>query len=164
MKIVVTYSVLLLAILVAVSCKNEPKKVIKTEPIVFKKEGELSIYKQATDSLITTFEIEIADSDYETETGLMYRQGMDKNHGMLFIFPEVAMHSFYMKNTAFPLDILFITEEFKIASLQENASPFDERGLSSKIPVKYVLEINAGMIEELSVQVGDSITFKKIGA
>lgn len=158
-------AVVLLSISLSIlACKQEPKKTIKTEPVVFKKEGELSIYKQATDSLTTKFDIEIAETDYETETGLMYRQAMDRNHGMLFIFPDVAMHSFYMKNTEFPLDLLFITADFKIGSLQENAKPLDERGLSSKVPIKYVLEINAGMVQQLLLQVGDSISYKKTGS
>jgi len=126
------------------SCKDEGKKTIKTTEVVFSKEGNLTIYKAETDSVLTKLDIEIAESDYETQTGLMYRKGMEQNQGMLFIFPDVALHSFYMKNTQFPLDIIYLDEHLKIASFQENAKPFDETGLSSIVPVKYVLEVNAG--------------------
>ncbi len=144
------------------SCKEAPKTAIKTEPVTFKKEGELTLYRTEKDSVLTELDIEIADSDYETQTGLMYRSSMDKNHGMLFIFPDVAMHSFYMKNTEFPLDIIFIGDDLRIASFQENAEPLNKKGLSSKVPVKYVLEVNAGMVAKWSLQVGDSISFQRL--
>ena len=144
------------------SCKEESKKVIKTTPVSFTKEGSLNIYKQKTDSLITSLNIEIAESDYETQTGLMYRKSMETNQGMLFIFPDVAMHSFYMKNTEFPLDIIFVNEDLKIASIQKNAEPFNESGLSSKVPVKYVLEVNAGLSDTWSLEVGDIISFQRM--
>ena len=144
------------------SCKEESKKVIKTTPVSFTKEGSLNIYKQETDSLISSLDIEIAESDYETQTGLMYRKSMETNQGMLFIFPDVAMHSFYMKNTEFPLDIIFVNEDLKIASIQKNAEPFNESGLSSKVPVKYVLEVNAGLSDTWSLEVGDIISFQRM--
>ena len=144
------------------SCKEEAKKVIKTAPITFTKEGSLQIHRQETDTLIIALDIEIAETDYETQTGLMYRKGMETNQGMLFIFPDVAMHSFYMKNTEFPLDILFIDENLKVASIQKNAQPFKENGLSSKVPVKYVLEVNAGLTDTWSVEVGDRISFERL--
>ena len=143
------------------SCKNEAKKVVKTKEIVFTKEGALTIYKAEKDSIRTQLDIEIAESDYETETGLMYRKGMEKNQAMLFVFPDVAIHSFYMKNTQFPLDIIYIDENLRIASFQENAKPFNEEGLSSMVPIKYVLEINAGLAEEWVLEVGDKVAFNK---
>lgn len=144
------------------SCKDEPKTAIKTEPVTFKKEGELTLYRTEKDSVLAELAIEIAESDYETQTGLMYRSSMETKQGMLFIFPDTAMHSFYMKNTEFPLDIIFIDDNFRIASFQENAEPYDQKGLSSKVPVKYVLEVNAGMVAEWSLQVGDSIFFNRL--
>ncbi len=144
-----------------ISCKNEPHKVIKTEPIAFKKEGELTLFKVGTDSVLGQLNIEIADNEYETETGLMYRQGMDNDQGMLFVFPNTAMHSFYMKNTEFPLDIIFIKSDLKVASVQGNAQPLNETSLSSKVPVQYVLEVNAGLVEKWGLQVGDSISYIK---
>ena len=162
MKSLKQYAIFFIGFLMLQSCKEGSKKVIKTDPITFTKEGLLSIYKAETDSILVNLEIEIAESDYETETGLMYRKSMADDQGMLFIFPEVAMHSFYMKNTEFALDIVFINEKLKIASFQENAQPFAEIGLSSKVPVKYVLEINAGLAEKWLLEVGDRIEFKKL--
>ncbi len=153
---------LVLCILVFLSsCKEENKKTIKTDEVTFTKEGTLSIFKKETDALKVHLSIEIAESEYETQTGLMYRKGMEKDQAMLFIFSDVAMHSFYMKNTAFPLDIIFIDEDLKIASFQENAEAFNEKGLSSQRPIKYVLEINAGLIQEWLLKIGDRIEFKR---
>jgi len=136
-------------------------KVVKTEPVVFKKEGELTITKQKVDTLITSLDIEIAESEYETQTGLMYRESMLDNQAMLFIFSDERMHSFYMKNTAIPLDIIFIKEDLTIASFQENAKPFNESGLSSQVPIKYVLEVNAGLAQKWLLEVGDKISYHK---
>lgn len=141
------------------ACKENAKQEIKTKKVAFTKEGELQILK--ADSLLVNLDIEIAESDYETQTGLMYRESMEEKQGMLFIFPDVAMHSFYMKNTEFPLDIIFIDEDLEIASFQENAQPLDESGLSSQVPIKYVLEVNAGLSEKWLLEVGDRISFSR---
>lgn len=143
------------------SCKETSKKVIKTEPITFKKEGELTITKQKVDTLITTLNIEFAETEYETQTGLMYRESMNMNEGMLFIFPDERMHSFYMKNTEIPLDLIFIKADSTIASFQENAKVYNEEGLSSQVPVKYVLEVNAGLAQKWLLEIGDEIDFTK---
>ncbi len=146
---------------ILISCKDEPEKVIKTEPIAFKKEGELTLFRAETDSILGQLNIEIADNEYETETGLMYRQEMQDHQGMLFVFPDQAMHSFYMKNTEFALDIIFIKSDLSVASFQENAQPLSEASLSSKVPVQYVLEVNAGQVEKWSLKIGDKIDYSK---
>ncbi|MEP0132350.1 MAG: DUF192 domain-containing protein [Eudoraea sp.] len=154
------YSIfLILALLTLSGCKEERKKVVKTEAITFTKEGELTIYKEQSDSVIVKYNIEIAESDYETQTGLMYRESMELDQGMFFIFPDVLYHSFYMKNTKIPLDLIFIDEGLRIASYKENAQPMDETGLSSEVPVQYVLELNAGQRKQYSLEVGDRIAF-----
>jgi uncharacterized membrane protein (UPF0127 family) len=143
------------------SCKEESKKTIATQSIDFTHEGDLSIFLNSSDTLKTKFNIEFAETDYETQTGLMYRKGMDSNQGMLFIFPDERVHSFYMKNTEFPLDIIYIKEDLRIASFQENAQPLNESGLTSQVPIKYVLEINGGLAQELGLSIGDSISFSR---
>lgn len=147
--------------LLCFSCKEESKKTIATQSIDFTHEGDLSVFLNSSDTVKTKFNIEFAETDYETQTGLMYRKGMDNNQGMLFIFPDERMHSFYMKNTEFPLDIIYIKEDLKIASFQENAQPLNESGLSSLVPIKYVLEVNGGLSQELGLSIGDSISFTR---
>lgn len=140
-----------------IACKDD-KKVIKQTEVAFKKEGKLTIFKKDSDQV--TLDIEIADTEYETQTGLMYRSSMETNQGMLFIFDDVAPRSFYMKNTKIPLDLIFIDGNNKIVSFQKNAKPFDESSLPSNAPAKYVLEINAGLVDTWHVTVGDSLSYK----
>ena len=140
------------------SCKEE-KKTVKPVVINFKKEGELTIKKAANDSIIKTIDIEIADDDYQTQTGMMYRDSMKDNQGMLFVFPDARFHSFYMKNTRIPLDIIYIGSDKKIVSFQKNAKAFDETSLPSDAPAQYVLEINAGLADKWNLEVGDSIDY-----
>ena len=140
------------------SCK-EKKTEIKTEKITFSQEGELSIFKK--DSLLSKLDIEIAESDYERETGLMYRESMQEKQGMLFIEDQFKVQNFYMKNTQIPLDLIFIGDNLKIVSFQENAVPFDESSLSSQVPARYILEVNAGLAEKWRLEVGDSISFSR---
>ena len=151
---------ILLLFLFLSGCK-ENKREVKTETIAFQKEGELSLFKADTDSLLARIDIEIADTDYETQTGLMYRDGMENSQGMFFVFERPAYHSFYMKNTKFSIDIIFIDSDLRIASFKERAIPLDEGGLNSEVPVQYVLEVNAGLAEAWQLEIGDRISFTR---
>ncbi|BDW93032.1 DUF192 domain-containing protein [Allomuricauda sp. XS_ASV26] len=148
-------------VLILVSCKSESKQAIKTETVSFTKEGELTILSEESEAIKASFEIEIAESEYETQTGLMYRKSMKENRGMLFIQPTESLQYFYMKNTEIPLDIIYIDSGMKIVSFQKNAQPFNEDTLPSNIPARYVFEINAGLSDKLGLQVGDSISFTR---
>ncbi|WP_297763160.1 DUF192 domain-containing protein [uncultured Muriicola sp.] len=162
MKRIILFTGLCLSLCLGfISCKEASKKIVTTAPITFTKEGSLSVYKQETDSLLIQLDIEIAETAYETQTGLMYRNSMEDGQGMLFIFPEIAYHSFYMKNTKFPLDIIYIDEQLKVASIIKNAQPLDESSLPSQVPVKYVLEVKAGLSDVWGINTGDRITFQK---
>ncbi|PIY13493.1 MAG: hypothetical protein COZ17_00165 [Flavobacteriaceae bacterium CG_4_10_14_3_um_filter_33_47] len=145
-------------ILSAASC-NEKKTTVKPAEISFKKEGTLNVYKTTSDSTQVTFDIEIANNEYEIQTGLMYRNSLKDSQGMLFVFDDARERFFYMKNTKIPLDLIFIGANKNIVSFQKNAKPLDENSLPSNVPAKYVLEINAGLIEKWQIQVGDSLSF-----
>ena len=142
------------------NCKEE-KKTIQQTKIVFKKEGELTIYK-ALDSTNISFDIEIADTDFDVQTGLMYRDSMENNQGMLFVFNDEKERYFYMKNTKIPLDIIYINSDKEIVSIQKNAKPFDESSLPSNAPAKYILEMNAGLVNQLSISIGDRVIYSKL--
>ncbi len=148
-----------LFILIFTSCKDE-KKVIKQTEVAFTKEGELTIFKPADSSKIS-LDIEIADTDFDIQTGLMYRNSMKKNQGMLFVFDDEIERFFYMKNTKIPLDLIFINADTNIVSFQKNAKPFDESSLPSNGPSKYVLEVNAGLVDLWNLSEKDSIIFSK---
>ena len=140
------------------SCKESEKQSISiTKEITFNKEGELVLKKANTDSIYKTLDIEIAETEYETQTGLMYRHTMEDNQAMLFIFEKEQPRSFYMKNTEFSLDIIYINKEKEIVSIQKNAKPYDKKSLPSKVPVLYVLEIKGGLSDLWGVENGDFI-------
>ncbi len=150
---------LVLFTLIGIGCKETKTVEIKTEKISFTKEGELQIFK--ADSTLIKLDIEIADNDYERQTGLMHRETMLDEQGMLFIQDEQKIQNFYMKNTQIALDLIYIDDAFKIVSFQENAKPYDESSLSSVVPAKYVLEVNAGLVQQWQLQIGDRISYSR---
>ncbi len=145
----------------SISCKKENKEVKPVE-VTFKKEGELKLYKSQSDSLIVKLDIEIADTDYDVQTGLMYRSSMQDNRGMLFVFPTMRERFFYMRNTKFPLDLIYLDQNKYIVSFQENAKPFDESSLPSEVPAQYVLEVNAGLAEKWLLEIGDRMEYTEV--
>ena len=146
---------------VILGCREEGSQSLQKEAITFKKEGELSIRRADTDSTLVLLDIEIADTDYEIQTGMMYREVMEDQQGMLFIFKEIGPRSFYMKNTLVPLDIIFIDENTSIIRIHRNAEPLNESGIPSGGEVKYVLEVKAGMSDLWALQEGDLIRYEK---
>lgn len=140
------------------SCKDD-KKVVETTEVSFTKEGELTLFEAETGIPLSSIDIEIADNEYETQTGLMYRSSMKENHGMLFIFEDERPRSFYMKNTQFALDLIYLNTNKTIVSFQENAQPLNESSLPSNFPAKYVLEVNAGLVAKWKLQVGDRMEY-----
>mgnify|MGYP001767292046 CR=1 FL=1 len=110
------------------------------------------------------FNVEIAKTPFERELGLMYRKSLDRDKGMLFIYPKTGEYSFWMKNTLIPLDIIWINENQQILYISKNTQPCQKECLSISplADAKYVLEINAGMSDELGIRVGDNLTFKGV--
>lgn len=144
-----------------ISCENEKtESKVLTQEVAFIKEGELTLKKPKTDSVVAKLDIEIADDAYQTSTGLMYRSSMPENEGMLFIFEDEKPRSFYMKNTEFPLDIIYLNGKKEIVSIQEDAVPLDETSLPSGEPAKYVLEVNGGLSAKWGLEKGDSASYK----
>ena len=141
-----------------ISCgEDNTETSIDTPAIEFKKEGEVFLLKGS--DTIQTVDIEIADNDYERSTGLMYRESMEEDQGMLFIYPSEAPRSFYMKNTYIPLDIIFYDKDTTVVSFQKNAKPRDETSLPSNAPAQFILELNAGKVDQWNIEVGDKMDF-----
>lgn len=143
------------------SCRdnNNKKKSIETEPIGFTKEGELYLVRNSSGDTIQKLDIEIADSEYEHETGLMYRESMQRDRGMLFIYDSESPRYFYMKNTYIPLDIIYFDKDSSFVSVQKNAKPRDETSLPSEGPAQFILEVNAGLSDEWKLEKGDKFDF-----
>lgn len=109
------------------------------------------------------FTVELSETQQEQALGLMFREEMAENHGMLFVFPAEGMRSFWMKNTRIPLDIFYFDADLSLVSVSENTKPCKTQrcpSYPSTGPAKYVLELNAGKASELGVQPGDVLELK----
>jgi uncharacterized membrane protein (UPF0127 family) len=102
------------------------------------------------------FTIEIADSEAKIQRGLMFRKQMDADHGMLFLMGYSDYHSFWMKNTLIPLDIIYIDADGKVVDIHDR-KPLDETGKGPMKPAKFVLELNAGRAKAIGLKVGDTV-------
>ena len=100
--------------------------------------------------------IEVPKNKTDFYLGLMFRESLDYDSGMLFVFEDVGIKSFHMKNTRIPLDIAFITEEGKIESIKE-LEPFSLLPVYSNSEVLYALEVNRGWFTENNIKVGQNI-------
>jgi uncharacterized membrane protein (UPF0127 family) len=107
----------------------------------------------------THFTVEIADTPDAQQIGLMYRTEMHQNHGMLFVFNDMAHRSFWMKNTYLPLDLIYIDDNKVIKHIHKNAVPESLSAIPSLYPVQYVFEINAGAADQFNIQIGDRVEF-----
>jgi len=108
-------------------------------------------------------ELIIAKTDEDRITGLSGRENLSNNQGMLFIFEEKGKYPFWMKEMKFPIDIIYINDDtvvhiVKNAAPPENLGTIPERYIPPE-PVNYVLELNAGKVEELNIEKGSKITF-----
>jgi uncharacterized membrane protein (UPF0127 family) len=108
------------------------------------------------------FSVEVADDEAERERGLMFRDDMAADHGMLFIHDGEQMQAYWMKNTKIPLDIIYFDHARKLVSvahappcsLGDNCPPFPSEG-----PALYVLELHAGTVDALGAAAGDELEF-----
>ncbi len=100
------------------------------------------------------FTIEIADDQSERSAGLMFRETMDDDHGMLFVFPGSAPLGFWMKNTPMPLDLIFIGQDGRVRDILPG-EPFSEATISPVEPARFVLELKRGQAEKAGIKAGD---------
>jgi uncharacterized membrane protein (UPF0127 family) len=142
------------------ACKKDSQNIVSPIKIEFKKEGELTVYKSDSDSIKAKFNIEIADDDYQRQTGLMHHRQLGNDQGMLFIFDDENFRSFYMKNTYIALDIIYLDKEGSIVHIIYDTKPLDETSLPSNEPAQYVLEINAGLAQTFDLQINDEIKYQ----
>ncbi|QQP88175.1 DUF192 domain-containing protein [Skermanella sp. TT6] len=103
------------------------------------------------------FAIEVAETPRQMAQGLMFRETMAPDAGMLFVLPQLQTMSMWMKNTFIPLDMVFIGADGRIVNIHENAVPQSLDTISSAGQVKGVLEINGGMAARLGIRAGDRV-------
>ena len=102
--------------------------------------------------------VEIADDPETRSQGLMHRDSLPENHGMLFVYPQEQILSFWMRNTKIPLDIAFIDGNGSILEVQQ-MEPHDEASHQSSQPAMYALELRLGWFADHAVGPGDKVEF-----
>ena len=102
--------------------------------------------------------VEVADSEEEHARGLMHRNELFENHGMIFIFDNVAPRSFWNKNTLIPLDVIWIENDVIVGTSSLRSIQEGLMTVSSPRDVNVVLEVNHGWSSRHDIRVGDTIT------
>lgn len=110
-----------------------------------------------TDEGEVAFSVWMADTEEERARGLMFREELADDAGMLFDFETVRPVSMWMRNTLIPLDLLFISEDGEIAKIISYAQPHSLRSLPSDFPVRAVLELRGGRTGEAEIMPGDRV-------
>lgn len=142
------------------SATKNNKQIEETKTVEFEKEGELT-FNTADSKYITSLEIEIAEDNNERSKGLMFRNNMQENQGMLFIFSRQEFQSFWMRNTAISLDIIFVNSNNEIVTIHKNTNTFSDDSYPSTKPAIYVVEVVAGYTSKYGIKVGDKIVWRR---
>lgn len=106
--------------------------------------------------------VEIADTDKERAHGLMNRSELAPDHGMIFIFPNERVQTFWMKNTLIPLDMVFVDRDRRIVGIVESAEPETLTERSVGVPSTYVIEVNGGFMREHGIPTGSVVRFNHV--
>jgi len=152
--------VILAVVLLFVFIQSSKKEGTDTE-YMFKKQGELT-FNDSLGNLKTKINIEIANSDFDRQLGLMFRRHMENNDGMLFIFPNEEMQAFWMRNTFIPLDMIFVNAAKKIVTIHRNTQTLSDQSYPSAAPALYVIEVNAGFCSLHNINEGDRINYLQL--
>lgn len=104
-----------------------------------------------------SFTVEVVDTPAARNKGLMFRQTLAKDAGMLFDFKQEQQTAFWMQNTFIPLDMVFIAADGEVRTIHVNAKPHDTTSIPSGVPVQFVLEIPGGRSVEIGLKPGDKI-------
>ncbi|MEW7008181.1 DUF192 domain-containing protein [Lentilitoribacter sp. EG35] len=123
-----------------------------TSPISFAQEYDDELLKIIGGTHEHSFRVEVVDTPEKRATGLMHREVMPIDAGMLFCFDQTQPVFMWMKNTILSLDMIFIREDGTIAKITENTVPFSEAIISSEEDVRFVLELNAGAVSTFGIK------------
>ncbi len=105
------------------------------------------------------FEVELAISREQQMQGLMFRETLADDAGMLFLYRDDSVRRMWMRNTLIPLDMLFIRADGTIARIARMTEPLSEAIISSREPVRAVLELRGGLTAELGIATGDRVDY-----
>ena len=105
------------------------------------------------------FTVEVATTDAQRQRGLMFRQDMAPDAGMLFLYPSEREITMWMENTVLPLDMIFFAADGRIIRIAERTVPFSTTVIYSEGPARGVVEVNGGTAERLGIRVGDKVEY-----
>jgi uncharacterized membrane protein (UPF0127 family) len=103
------------------------------------------------------FQVEVVDNEAERSRGLMFRENLPRFGAMLFVYETPQPVAFWMRNTLIPLDMLFFDGAGRLARIHRDAVPGDETPIPGGDDIRYVLEINGGVAEQLDIDLGAEI-------
>jgi uncharacterized membrane protein (UPF0127 family) len=103
------------------------------------------------------FVVELADTDKQRNIGLMHRNALAADHGMLFNFHREQVTRFWMRNTFIPLDMIFISARGEIVAIAENTTPHSDTPVGPSAPIGAVLEVPGGTSARLGLKAGDIV-------
>lgn len=126
-------------------------------PPPFMDDGDLFILRTGQEEPLVKLDVEFATDRESITQGLMFRQEMELDQGMLFLMPSEEPQSFWMRNTYIPLDIIFANANKEIVKIRANTTPLSEDQVTSEVPAAYVLEVNAGYAERNGLKEGDRL-------
>lgn len=155
--------ILFLSLLVLVNCSNDessPDTNQRTDETGFRKDGSLTFY-DANGSPGETIDIEIAETDAARQRGLMFRQKMGYDRGMLFIFERSDTTGFWMKNTPLPLDIMFVDADSTIINIARRTTPYSEDNIYPERAKKYVVEVRGGFSAMHGIEPGMTVRWTR---
>lgn len=104
--------------------------------------------------------VEVVRTPEALQRGLMFREKLGQDEGMLFVFPATAEHTFWMKDTLIPLDMIFIGEDRSVVGMVLRAEPLTLTPRSCGARSRYVLEVNAGWVLTRGIKTGDRVRFE----
>lgn len=153
-------AVALLAGVSLAACRAHPAEV--GQPDSSSEAHGRVIIEAASSGRAYAVDVELARTDAERERGLMFRESLPRDAGMLFTFEDDDDHSFWMKNTLIPLDMLFIDSDMHVAGIVQNAEPKTLTPRTVGKASRYVLEVNGGWCADHGVKPGDRVRFEGV--
>jgi len=139
-------------------CSSAPAPPLETTPTALPS-PQVIVQTQREE---VTVRVELALTPAEQNQGLMYRDRLAPDAGMLFVFPQAGSHPFWMRNTQIPLDILFIGDDRIITGIVRDARPETIEPRGGGFVSRTALEVNSGWVEEYGVRVGDRVRYEGV--
>ena len=136
-----------------------PPVSVPRENVNFRNDGRLYFINPDRKDTLAGIDIEMADNDQSRARGLMDRDSLGFDRGMLFIYQQAQVLNYWMKNTRISLDIVFVGYDRKVKYIASHATPYSTNPITGFYPAQYVIEVNAGFCDSHNIKAGVLIEF-----